>query len=108
VDIAARGACPGIRQAARRIAYLSGGSRAATDHFVAAFLEGMHAHGYVEGRDFEIDYRFADGHLERVSALAHDLVQAKPDLILASIIMLLGGAGAGWPLAARAQQATIP
>jgi hypothetical protein len=38
----------------RRIAYLSGGSRAGTDKVVTAFLEGMRAHGYVEGRDFEI------------------------------------------------------
>jgi len=35
----------------RRIAYLSGGSRAGTDKVVTAFLEGMRAHGYVEGRD---------------------------------------------------------
>jgi putative tryptophan/tyrosine transport system substrate-binding protein len=70
----------------RRIAYLSGGSSGGTDQVVTAFLDGMHAHGYVEGRDFEIDYRFPEGHLERVSALARDLVRSKPDLILASIL----------------------
>jgi hypothetical protein len=56
----------------RRIAYLSGGSSGGTDQVVTAFLDGMHAHGYVEGRDFEIDYRFPEGHLERVSALARE------------------------------------
>jgi putative ABC transport system substrate-binding protein len=69
----------------RRIAYLSGASRAASDKNVVAFLEGMRAHGYVEGRDFEMDYRFADGHIERISTLAEELVRSKPDLILASI-----------------------
>ena len=46
----------------------------------------MRAHGYVEGRDFEIDYRWAEGHLERMSTIAEELVRSKPDLILASIV----------------------
>jgi putative ABC transport system substrate-binding protein len=70
----------------RRIAYLQGASRAASDKLIGAFLEGMRAHGYVEGRDFEMDYRSADGHIERISALAEELVRSKPDLIFASIV----------------------
>jgi ABC-type uncharacterized transport system substrate-binding protein len=36
-----------------------------------------------EGRDFEISYSFAEGHLDRLAALAQQLVQLKPDVILA-------------------------
>src|SRR5262249_26339418 len=68
----------------RRIAYLTGSSRAASGKVANAFLEGMRTHGYVEGRDFEMDYRWGEGHLERMSALAEELVRAKTDVILAS------------------------
>ena len=70
----------------RRIAYLGGGSRAGTEKVVTAFLEGLRAHGYVEGRDFEIDYYWAEGHLERMLTLAQEAARSKPDLILASIV----------------------
>jgi putative ABC transport system substrate-binding protein len=70
----------------RRIAYLAGGSRAATAKILVAFLEGMRTHGYIEGRDFEMDYRWGEGHLDRMSMLAEELVRSKPDLILASIM----------------------
>jgi putative tryptophan/tyrosine transport system substrate-binding protein len=70
----------------RRIAYLGGTSRAATAKVYVAFLEGMRTHGYVEGRDFEMENRWGEGHLERMSMLAEELVRSKPDLILASIM----------------------
>jgi putative ABC transport system substrate-binding protein len=70
----------------QRIAYLSGGSRAGTDKVVTAFLEGLRAHGYVEGPGLEIDYYWAEGHLERILTLAQEAVRSKPDLILASIL----------------------
>jgi len=70
----------------RRIGFVSGSSYTTIATYTAAFLEGMRAHGYVEGRDFEMDYRWADGHLARMSTLAEELVRSKPDLILASIV----------------------
>jgi ABC-type uncharacterized transport system substrate-binding protein len=69
-----------------RIAYLGVTSRAAADKTVVAFLDGIRTHGYVEGRDFEMDYRWAEGRLERVSTLAEELVRSKPDVILAGIV----------------------
>jgi putative ABC transport system substrate-binding protein len=48
-----------------------------------AFLEGMNAAGYVEGRDFVIDWRDADGHYERLPALAAELVRIPVDIIVA-------------------------
>jgi len=38
------------------------------------------------GRDFEMDYRWAEGHLDRLPMLAEEFVRLKPDLILASIV----------------------
>jgi len=70
----------------KRIAYLGGTSRAATSKVIASFFEGIRAHGYVEGRDFEMDYRWGEGHLDRMPTLAQELVRSKPDLILASIM----------------------
>jgi putative tryptophan/tyrosine transport system substrate-binding protein len=70
----------------RRIGYLGGSSRAAAAPSVVAFLEGMRAHGYVEGRDIEMDYRWAEGHLERLPTLAEELVRSKIDLILAAVV----------------------
>ena len=46
------------------VAWLSGGSQKASWVFVEAFLEGMRDHGYFEGRQFDITYRFADGYTE--------------------------------------------
>src|SRR5215467_9876134 len=66
----------------RRIGYLGGSSPAATAKNVVAFFEGMRAYGYVEGRDIEIDYRWAEGHLQRLPTL----VRSKIDLILAGLV----------------------
>jgi ABC-type uncharacterized transport system substrate-binding protein len=47
-----------------------------------AFLEGLRALGYVEGRNLMIDYRSADGVAERFHDLATELVKENCDLIL--------------------------
>jgi putative tryptophan/tyrosine transport system substrate-binding protein len=71
---------------ARRIAFLGGSSPAAGGKLVVALLDGIRAVGYVEGHDFEMEYRWAEGNLERLPALAEELVRTKPDLIVASIV----------------------
>jgi len=70
----------------RRIGYISASSAAAAAQNLAAFLEGMRAHGYVEGRDIEINYRWGEGHVERLPTLAEELVRSKIDLILAGTV----------------------
>ena len=47
------------------------------------FRQGLLALGYVEGKNFVIEYRSADGHDERFAGLAAELVRLKVDLILA-------------------------
>lgn len=53
-----------------------------------AFSDGMRELGYVEGKNLVIEWRFADGHYERLSGLAEDLVRVKVD-----VIVTLGTAG---------------
>ncbi|MEK6244474.1 MAG: ABC transporter substrate-binding protein [Pseudomonadota bacterium] len=49
-----------------------------------AFLQGMRELGYVEGKNLLIEWRFADGKVERLPGLAAELVQLKVDVIVAA------------------------
>jgi putative ABC transport system substrate-binding protein len=73
------------QQAAKiaRIGYLAGNLAAASQN-VAAFRQGLRDLGYVEGRSVVIEYRDAEGRLERFPALAAELVALKVDVIVAS------------------------
>lgn len=71
---------------AKRIGVLSGGrGPVAVDGQVPphAFLVGMRELGYVEGRDFVVDWRFAQGQYERLRPFAEELVHSGVDLIVA-------------------------
>ena len=72
------------QQAAKvaRIGHLSP-NLAASPHLRDAFLQGLRDLGYVEGRNVVIEYRDAEGKLERLPALATELVALKVDVILA-------------------------
>ncbi len=66
-----------------RIGYLGPNPAAANPHLREAFLQGMRDLGYVEGRNFVINYRYAEGKFERLPALAAELVALKVDVIVA-------------------------
>ena len=65
-----------------RIGYLAS-HRAATPHTSEAFRQGLRDLGYVEDRNIVIEYRDAAGKLERLPALAGELVELKVDVIVA-------------------------
>ena len=50
---------------------------------VDAFRQGLREQGYVEGQNVVVDYRSAEGSIERLPELAADLVRLKPDVIVA-------------------------
>jgi putative tryptophan/tyrosine transport system substrate-binding protein len=52
--------------------------------YLGLVLDGMRELGDIEGRDFEMVYTSADGHVERLPKAAEELVQLKPDIIIAS------------------------
>jgi len=52
--------------------------------WVAIFAEGMRERGWVEGSNYVLDALHYDGHAERIPALAAELVQRRPDVIVAT------------------------
>lgn len=51
---------------------------------IEAFQQGLREHGYIEGQNIIVEYRFAQGNEERMSELAAELVGLKVDLIVAA------------------------
>jgi len=54
-----------------------------TDPNIESFRQGLHGLGYVDGENITIEYRYADGRPERLPELGVELVQLKPDVLLA-------------------------
>ena len=83
---------PGGAQQGKKLpvlAVLSPGSQAPADpylQFLEAFRQGLAELGYVDGKNLTLEYRFAEGKLDRMPGLVAELVQLKPDLILVSAI----------------------
>jgi putative tryptophan/tyrosine transport system substrate-binding protein len=82
------------------IGFLSAVSEAQTRHLVAAFGRGLDETGYSDGRNVEIEYRFADGQYDRLPTLAAEMVRRPASLIVA--------AAPPAAMAAKAATTTIP
>jgi ABC-type uncharacterized transport system substrate-binding protein len=83
------------------IGFLNSGSPGPFARMLAAFHEGLKDGGYVEGRNVAIEYRWAEGHYDRLSTLAADLV-------LRQVAVLAATGGTMSVLAAKAGTSTIP
>jgi putative tryptophan/tyrosine transport system substrate-binding protein len=81
-----------------RIGFMVTGSLRSPEQrsMIDAFQQGLGESGYVEGQNIVIEYRAADGKIERFPELARELVDLRPDLIVAS----------NTPAARAAKQAT--
>jgi putative ABC transport system substrate-binding protein len=64
------------------LAYLSSATQTEAAEFIGIFLNDLRQQGYVEGRDFDITYRFADRRYEQLEQLARQLVELNPDVIV--------------------------
>ena len=81
-----------------RVGYLSLG--VARQAWVAAFRDGLRELGYVEGENLIIEQRYAEGQVERLPALAAELLRLKVDVLVA--------APAGTAAAAKKVTSTVP
>jgi ABC transporter substrate binding protein len=89
-----------LRRRREFIALLGGVAAAWPIAALAQARRPIREHGYVEGRDLDIAYKFADGFLDRLPALAEELVRLRPDAIMAPTTISA--------MAARAASATVP
>ncbi|MGE5817661.1 MAG: ABC transporter substrate-binding protein, partial [Deltaproteobacteria bacterium] len=83
-----------------RIGFLIASSASANSARVEAFRQGLRELGYVEGKNIIIESRYAEGRVDRLPALAADLVRLKVDIILS--------AGPAVPRPASKATKTIP
>ncbi len=85
-----------------RIGYLTSADPARDSTRAEAIRLALRDRGYIEGQNITIEYRYAEGKLDRYPALAAELVRLKVD-----IIVVIGG-GAGLVRAAKNATKTIP
>jgi putative ABC transport system substrate-binding protein len=85
---------------APRIGFLTVGTREEREFLIQGFLDGLREHGYTDGQNIVIEYRFSEGRNERLPELAAELVALPVDLILAT--------GTPASVAAKQATATIP
>jgi len=92
----------GAQQSARpTIGFLHSESVAAFADLVAAFRKGLSEVGFIEGQNVTIEYRWGEGHNERLPTLAAELVRRRVDVIVTPV-------STAATLAAKAATATIP
>jgi putative ABC transport system substrate-binding protein len=83
------------------IGFLALGSAGPNTPFTAAFVRGLNDGGYEAGKTVAIEFRWAEGHYDRLPALAAELVDRKVDVIVAQ-------GGSSPTIAAKKATATIP
>jgi putative ABC transport system substrate-binding protein len=83
------------------IGYISGATSDFMREYVNAFHQGLGTAGYIEDINVQVEYRWAEGHNDRLAGLIADLIQRRVDIIA------VGGSTPG-ALAAKAATQSIP
>src|SRR6516162_7021154 len=68
------------------IGWLSGSESKVAGLFAKDFLDGMRDLGYVDGRDFDMVARYAEGIQDRLPVLVEEIVGRKPQVIVAAAV----------------------
>jgi putative ABC transport system substrate-binding protein len=68
-----------------RIGYLSNTSPAVAAPFLEAFRHGLREHGWLESQNLVMEYRWAEGHLQRLPELAAELVRLPVDVLVTGV-----------------------
>jgi putative ABC transport system substrate-binding protein len=89
-------AARGQQQTMPVIGFLGGADPIGYGVLIEALRSGLRDHGYIEGQNVRIEYRWAEGNYERLPGLAADLLRRKVDIIITQ----------GTPAAFAAKQAT--
>lgn len=71
------------QERSRRIGILWPSTAEAAKPNMQVYIDALHEAGYMEGRNLLLDYRYAQSRFERLPALARELVELGPDVILA-------------------------
>jgi putative ABC transport system substrate-binding protein len=79
------------------IGFLNSGSPGPYQHLVAAFQQGLKETGYVEGQNVATEYRWAEGHNDRLPSMAADLTRRKVNVIAALTTPAVLAAAAATP-----------
>jgi len=66
------------------IGFLGQSTRSGASEWVAAFVQRLREHGWIEGRTITVQYRWAEGRDERFAEIAAELVRLKVDVIVTS------------------------
>jgi putative ABC transport system substrate-binding protein len=66
-----------------RVGWIWAGRSAGNPAEVAGFRQGLEEFGYLEGQNVVVDYRFGEGRNDRLGDLAVDLIQLRPDVVVA-------------------------
>src|SRR6266851_6437330 len=66
------------------IGFLGANTPAAQSQWTAAFVQRLRELGWIEGRTIAIEYRWAEGHIERAVQIVAELVRMKVDVIVTS------------------------
>ena len=83
------------------VGFMNSQSPVTYGHLAAAFRRGLSQVGFIEGRNVVVEYRWAEGHYERLRELAADLVRRR-------VAVLVATGGEPTSLAAKAATSTIP